>query len=152
MRIDRCRRCGQDKPADCFYSDSTNPDKLRKPCKACLSEERRERYQRLNGIDASYEQVLRREYGITLDDYNQMVRKQGNRCAICRRAESSKSGGGRTRRLSVDHDHATGAVRGLLCQRCNTVVWSLEDNHVTITAVTAYIEEWRATFADGPPL
>lgn len=55
--------------------------------------------------------------------------------------------GNRIKRLSVDHDHITGAVRGLLCHRCNILVWALEDNHTTLSAIQAYIEQWRASFA-----
>ena len=51
---------------------------------------------------------------LTEDDYAALLAAQDGRCAICRRPP--KEGG---RRLSVDHDHATGAVRGLLCFRCN---------------------------------
>lgn len=55
---------------------------------------------------------LRRNYGIGLDEYNEMLEKQGGRCAICLCRP-------RTRNLAVDHDHLTGALRGLLCGRCN---------------------------------
>jgi len=53
-----------------------------------------------------------RQYGMTLDDYDEMLKKQNGGCAICGR-EPSK------RRLHVDHCHETGFVRGLLCFRCN---------------------------------
>ena len=148
-----CGRCKQDKPVSEFYRHSWAPHSLRKPCKKCLSADRRERYQRRNGIDESYEQVLRREYGITLDEYNQKHREQAGRCAVCRKPEAVRvSATGKPYRLSVDHDHATGAVRGLLCRRCNTLVWALEDNHTTLDAVRGYIERWQETFVNGAPL
>ena len=86
---------------------------------------------------------------ITLDDYNAMLRKQAPRCAICRRPETSKYKNGRIKRLAVDHDHVTKAVRALLCQRCNLLVWALEDNHIAIASIRAYVEEWRESFANG---
>jgi hypothetical protein len=52
-------------------------------------------------------------YGITVDQYNEMLARQNGVCAICE--EPCSSG----RRLAVDHDHDTGKVRGLLCNRCN---------------------------------
>lgn len=57
-----------------------------------------------------------RKYGLTEDDYQKMVRAQNGCCVICSRtAEHQK----RIQRLVVDHDHATGLVRGLLCASCN---------------------------------
>jgi hypothetical protein len=148
-----CNRCGKDKPTADFYSHPHAADKVRKPCKACLSDLRKDRYQRLGGIDVSYDQVLRREYGITLDDYSRKHREQAGRCAICRKPETVVvARTGKPLRLSVDHDHATNAVRGLLCRRCNTLVWALEDNHTALDAVRQYIEQWRDTFANGAPL
>ncbi len=56
-----------------------------------------------------------RRYGITLTQYGQLLEFQGGRCAICERPPGQLH-------LSVDHDHETGAVRGLLCQRCNALL------------------------------
>jgi len=53
-----------------------------------------------------------RQLGVTADMYAAMLAEQGGGCAVCGRPP-------RTRRLHVDHDHATGRVRGLLCYRCN---------------------------------
>lgn len=61
---------------------------------------------------ARFETDIATKYGITPDDWNQLMNVQGGRCAICRNPPKKK-------RLSVDHDHTTGAVRGLLCSRCN---------------------------------
>src|SRR5271157_4402789 len=57
------------------------------------------------------DQVLRRKFGISLDEYNIMVLKQDGKCAICGGVNSNRN-------LAVDHNHATGQVRGLLCSRC----------------------------------
>lgn len=146
-----CGRCGLDKPQSEFYLHSHN-GRPRKPCKACLTEQRRGRYASNNGVDRAYAELLRREYGLTLDDYNQMVRAQGNRCAICKRPETATYKSGRVKRLAVDHDHATNQVRALLCHRCNLLVWALEDNHTTLSSVEAYVEKHRETFANGAPI
>lgn len=55
----------------------------------------------------------RRKYGLTLRQYEEMRRRQKNRCKICRRPPKKH------RRHNVDHDHKTGRVRGLLCFVCN---------------------------------
>lgn len=68
-------------------------------CKACAS-------------SAAHAGRVERVYGISSADYDALYKRQGGRCAICRNRS-------RTIRFAVDHDHLTGAVRGLLCKRCN---------------------------------
>lgn len=58
-------------------------------------------------------------YGISLDEYWRLYEAQGGKCWICRVAT------GKARRLAVDHDHVSGAVRGLLCSPCNVMIGRL---------------------------
>ena len=58
---------------------------------------------------------LMRHYGITVAQYNKMLKRQHGRCAICKRPP-------RSRHLSVDHDHISGRIRGLLDYRCNRFI------------------------------
>lgn len=146
-----CRTCGQTKPRADYYSQSAST-RIRQPCKECWRARRNAAYANNNGVDVSYEQVLKREYSMTLEQYRDLERRQGNRCAICRRPETSKYKTGRAKRLAVDHDHATNTVRALLCHRCNLLVWALEDNHTTLGAVEAYVLQHRESFANGVPL
>lgn len=62
----------------------------------------------------SWKSELRRQYGLSISDYGEMLAGQGARCAICRRVQRAAAP-----RLAVDHDHVSGLVRGLLCARCN---------------------------------
>jgi hypothetical protein len=71
--------------------------------------------------------MLLNKYGITLEQYNQMLEKQLHACAICKQPEKQIVWG-KTKRLAVDHDHKTGKVRGLLCQKCNTTLGRYEDD------------------------
>ncbi len=66
-------------------------------------------------------QRYRRNYGITVKQYDQMVEDQNGTCAICGFSEFNK-------RLAVDHDHITGQIRGLLCAGCNTRLGILEND------------------------
>jgi len=61
-----------------------------------------------------YDYELRKNYGITIDDYNKMFEEQNGCCKLCGRHQSEQKF-----RLCVDHNHETGRVRGLLCTRCN---------------------------------
>jgi hypothetical protein len=60
------------------------------------------------------DKYLQRKYGITLKQYNKMLRDQKQSCAICKKHKSKFK-----RSLAVDHNHATGKVRSLLCFYCN---------------------------------
>jgi hypothetical protein len=81
---------------------------------------------------------LRLAYGITPEQYDALYEKQDGRCAICREPERAKQNG-KTVRLGVDHDHATGTIRGLLCRGCNRAVGTLE-NRALVEAIRAYLK------------
>lgn len=75
-------------------------------------------------------------YGMTLAAYADLLAKQGGVCAVC---GASASDGGR--RLAVDHDHATGRVRGLLCRACNRSIGGLKDSTVLLQSALTYLTE-----------
>ena len=75
-----------------------------------------------------------RRYGLSAADYQAMLARQGGRCAACRRKPKPKC------RLQVDHCHKTGQVRGLLCNRCNTMLGMGDDDPDRLRAGIAYLE------------
>jgi hypothetical protein len=82
--------------------------------------------------------ALRRNYGITAEDYDRMLSEQGGACAVC-------GGGprGNHKYLSVDHDHATGVVRGLLCTTCNPAIGMFKDDPALLRRAADYLESSR---------
>lgn len=74
-------------------------------------------------------------YGITPEKYKQMLEAQGGHCACCPATEPK---GGR---LCIDHDHATGVVRGLLCHKCNMALGLVDDNFERLQALAGYALE-----------
>lgn len=104
-----CEKCGGKKP----------PGRARRYCDPCAEEARRDylegRQQRQN------RRTRIRRYGISLEEYEARLKAQTGVCAICER----ECGTGQN--LSVDHNHETGQVRGLLCRRCNTRLGALEN-------------------------
>jgi hypothetical protein len=77
------------------------------------------------------------KYGITPDEFSAMERAQGGACALCRKPPT-----GRLKKdqiLHVDHDHATGRVRGLLCTHCNTALGLLDDDQARLAAAIVYL-------------
>jgi hypothetical protein len=107
-------------------------------CKSCLLKKRR--HERDNG--QLRDQELRRKYGITLGDYNSLALQQRDACAICGTSEKGRARG-RKRYWSVDHDHATGAVRGLLCQKCNTILGLCSDDTTVLNAAIHYLNRHK---------
>lgn len=85
---------------------------------------------------------LKKQYGITLDQWEKMHEEQGGVCAICKACESEKST--RYSNLAVDHCHATGRVRGLLCNACNRAVGFLQDDPARARRLAEYLEEPKA--------
>jgi Recombination endonuclease VII len=77
---------------------------------------------------------LRKNFGITLEQYNDLLTAQDGRCAICHR-----HGDWTGRRLAVDHNHATGKVRGLLCGSCNRGIGFLDEDIKVLEGAIAYL-------------
>jgi hypothetical protein len=92
---------------------------------------------------------LKSEFGITIDDYNRMLMEQGGVCAICERPERSKFNG-KVCKLSVDHCHRTGFVRGLLCFDCNSSIGRMGDDPVRLDAAAHYLRSAVAHIVSNP--
>ena len=80
--------------------------------------------------------------GLTLEEYALLLLKQNQRCAICKKEESRLDGtkSGRIKVLSVDHDHKTNLVRGLLCGKCNSGMGFFNDNASLLKKAIVYLE------------
>lgn len=79
-----------------------------------------------------------RRYGLTIETYDELLASQGGACAICLSTEP-KNYRGRGESFAVDHDHATGAVRGLLCNPCNNGLGLFGDDPVRLRAAVDYL-------------
>lgn len=135
-----CPRCRETKPLSEFQKNKATKDGLQYHCKFCRKiidtrdkhrQQHRDRYH--SKKDEYLNSTYKRKYGITLEEYKAHLDRQGAVCAICR--ESCKSG----RRLSVDHDHSTGEVRGLLCGNCNKGLGNFRDNIQYLNRAIGYL-------------
>lgn len=87
--------------------------------------------------------ALKKSFGITLHIYNQMLERQGNVCAICGGKETVHDNRGRLRSLHVDHDHATGKIRALLCSKCNNGLGCFRDNTDVMQKAIDYLNHHK---------
>ncbi len=114
------------------YRDDRDFGKGATTCRACAS-------------GKSHSAAIEKTYGITGDDYARLLELQGGKCAVCRARPKSK-------RLVVDHNHTTGAVRGLLCARCNhEALGSLHDSLAMVEAMWHYMNTPPAGGGWTPP-
>jgi len=83
--------------------------------------------------------ILKTKFGISLDEYDDMLKKQNYRCMVCNQVETRRANKGGTRSLAVDHCHITGKVRGLLCGSCNVALGLLNEDRDRIYKLLEYI-------------
>lgn len=138
-----CTKCGEVKPLDAFSPHATGRHGRRPACKPCNAAQARRwaTENRERATERRRAAELPKMYGITAEDYDALLARQGGVCAICGQDEPSAHGRtGRQFRLCVDHDHETGAVRGLLCQKCNRALGLLGDDATLIRKAVTYLE------------
>jgi hypothetical protein len=158
-----CRICGITKPLTAFHRATAMRDGHRNECKDCFRQLAAARYRanpqatidrvrrwqaenpervkasrRRRRQDSEVKQRdraghLRRKFGITTEQYDTMLAAQQGGCAICGRTPRTGSS------LHVDHDHATGAVRALLCFSCNAAIGHLRDEAERVERVLRYL-------------
>jgi len=117
----QCRSCGVEKPLSDFHF-RLDTNKHRNDCILCL---------RIKKNEKQYRDL----YGITLSEYDRLYELQSGLCAICNLPQTSK----RKTRLCVDHDHASGKVRGLLCSECNVGIGLLKDDEKILNSAINYL-------------
>ncbi len=92
-------------------------------------------------LECERSRALWTKYGVTLKDYDSMFEKQGGKCKICGTVEVGCKGHGR---FSVDHDHKTNKVRGLLCQSCNLLLGDAKDDIRILKSAIQYLMDAKA--------
>jgi len=118
----RCRLCGVVKSSDHFSASYQVADGLHNDCKPCLS-------RLTNGINK------KTRYGLSEEDIARRLEEQRSQCAICEQLFDVE----RKRAFHIDHDHRTGAVRGLLCKTCNLALGMLGDDAGRIALAIEYV-------------
>lgn len=140
MITKKCFDCGKVLPIDDFYKDVDRPDGHGVYCKKC-DYARTKKYRATKKGKASMRKGhLKRTFGLTLEQYDEIFKKQNGKCAICRKAETRKWKGS-VFRLGIDHNHKTGDIRELLCYSCNLALGYANDDPELLKRMIAYLEK-----------
>lgn len=141
MKTKVCSLCKKRKPIEKFYNFRNSKDGKQCRCKVCDGITR-SKYQhkykdRLSRL--SRNRNLKARFGITLQEYDEILKSQKGRCAICS-SKAPKTTSNNVRSFSVDHDHKTGKIRGLLCSKCNRGLGMFNDSLTLLNKAVRYLE------------
>jgi len=120
-----CASCNTERSPQEYSFNKTARDGLQSICRDCAREAR-----------------FKKDYGISIEYYNQILEEQDGKCAICHITQNENvinNKSGEPARFAVDHCHRTGNVRGLLCDRCNRALGALRDNPKSAENAAAYL-------------
>lgn len=148
----RCARCRVFKPIAEFAINEYRKSVplLRSYCRECAKVERSEWYHARGGATwhkryrkekpealnrHARKHHLKKNYGLSVQEYDQILADQEGHCALCPRQPKKK-------RLAVDHDHKTGKRRGLLCSLCNPALGAFHDDPVLLRKAADYLERY----------
>jgi hypothetical protein len=157
MAIKKCSKCSEEK-CESLFSPRAEGKGIMSQCKECRKIQRKadraarpEHFREMGRISRSkhskdyvYERARRshliKNYGITLEQYNEMEAAQGGICAICGQPETSTDPRRGVRKLCVDHCHTTGEVRQLLCSLCNGGIGAFRENTEFMETAIEYLK------------
>ena len=127
----KCSKCGEQKPLSEFHKDKNRKLGVRVYCKICskLKPEERKQYNK------TYQ--LKSLYGLTNEDYERLKTEQNGNCGICE--EKLDDGFG----THVDHNHKTGAVRAILCRKCNLLLGMAKDSTNILESAIMYLNKYE---------
>lgn len=133
-----CPDCETSKPLTDFPRNRSDSTGFGNYCKPCHNTRGRENRIKNHGSTRNYH--LKGRYGITADDYDRLFDAQRGLCAGCWRAPAAH----------VDHDHATGKVRGLLCLNCNQALGNVRDDIEVLRGLVNYLHASRGVLHSIP--
>lgn len=146
MRL--CSKCKIKKTLDYFCKDKSDKSGYNCYCKGCAKEQilkskqgnpikhkETARNYRKKNPDRIRNNKIKHRYGITSINYNQLFYEQGGCCKICGRHQSNLN-----KALSVDHNHETKNVRGLLCISCNSMIGLAKESVINLQNAIKYLE------------
>jgi hypothetical protein len=153
-----CIRCKETKLESEFFKEKGRASGYRGYCKSCCKDKKAETRQRKSKGEPPpqrkktvrttvsfcktpqgvWSRHIKAKFGITIDQYNEMLDKQNGQCAICGTTTPDSKHGV----FSIDHCHATGKIRGLLCKKCNSGIGMFKESARSLEAAVAYLQQY----------
>lgn len=134
-----CTKCHKRRRQASFHRLGIGLNEVRAICKKCTSASQ-QAWKKSNPSEASLLQRrndiknhLEANFGMSLEQFEQLFAKSDGLCQICKRPERRK------RRLSLDHDHATGRLRGFVCSRCNLLLGDADEDAELLERAASYL-------------
>ena len=128
----KCNKCGIKKSLGCYQKDKQRTDGLRYECKDCTSLLRKKNYCQTRNRKNALKQRFKNKDAESF--YSDKIQEQQGVCAICKNPEN-----GRYVHLSIDHNHETGQLRGLLCNNCNRALGLFKDSIDVLNSAVKYL-------------
>jgi hypothetical protein len=132
----KCPICGELKERSEFYKWKSRQDGLTAYCKPCFNSRNKKWFKenpdRLPTLEEKRAYSRKKNFGISEEQYEQMLVDQNNQCAICKKEIGWEA--------AVDHCHTTDKIRGLLCRNCNLGLGGFKDNIETIRRAISYVK------------
>lgn len=150
MKTKICTRCNKEKPLSEFYKTKHNKVGVIAECKVCKRTYTMQRWQGIKSNPVLHEKEkercrknsrrwsLKEDYGLTIEDWNKLFKKQQGCCAICGKHQSEFE-----EVLCVDHRHSDDKVRGLLCRKCNMVLGLVDESNTIIQGMLEYVKKHK---------
>jgi len=135
----RCPACGESKDITEFQKNRTRRDGLQSHCKRCFKT-------RYNNYTPERRRAdhIKQEYGISWNEYLEILIDQEYKCRICGRPITVLNGGVKIKTVGhVDHDHKTGEIRGVLCHWCNAGLGYFDDDIEVLEEALVYLQYFK---------
>lgn len=135
MKKKICIKCNLNKELIDFPKRKDSKDGTKNECKSC--------YSKRSSIKAKNKKYInqksyywKKHYNLSIEDYNNLLIKQENRCLICGISFNNM----KNRLIHIDHDHKTNKVRGILCNKCNCLLGCANDDILILLNSIKYLE------------
>ncbi len=136
----KCSTCKEDKDESCFHKAGNKKRGYQFSCISCRKKIKDKQKNSMTSEEwylTQRQYWLKSQYGLNLEDYNNLVKEQNHKCAICGTDEVDSFKG----LLFVDHCHTTGKIRGLLCHHCNTALGKFKDSESILMKAIEYVRK-----------
>lgn len=158
-----CTKCHIVKPLSEYHKAWRAKDGKQSRCKACMisaalkwgrdnreAKNRNARASIKRTVKSRWAKNISKKFNLSVKDYEKMLTLQNNACAICAKPEKSiLKSVRRVKQLAVDHCHASGRIRGLLCAKCNTFLGLANDDPAVLHSAIEYLGRDFTITADG---